>query len=73
MVAEEILTLVPDAVETGMIAGCYEVAEVEVTGTARAAGFAKVAGFEEVADPVEAWSPALPELLEESDLAHSRS
>lgn len=71
MVAAEILTLVPDAVETDMIAGYYEIAEVAVTGTARAAGFAKVAGFEEVADPVEAGSPALPELSGESNLAHS--
>lgn len=57
MVAVEILTLVPDAVETDMIADCCEIAEVGLIETARADGFAKVA------DPVEAGSPALPEPL----------
>lgn len=63
MVAVEILTLVPDAVETDMTAGCFEIAELDVAERARADGFAKVAGLGEVADPVEAGSSALPELL----------
>lgn len=77
MVAVEILTLVPDVVETDMIAGYCEIAAVDFAETARAGGFAKVpgfvkaAGFGEVAGPVEAGLPALPELAGESDLAHS--
>lgn len=68
----EILTLVPDAVETDMIAGYYEFAGVGDSETARAGGFAKVAGFVEVAVPVVVGLPALPEPGAESGLAHSR-
>lgn len=71
MVAAEILTLVPDAVEIDTTAGYCEIAEVDFAETARAGGFGKVAGFGVVAGQVEVALPALQELTGESGLAHS--
>lgn len=61
----EILTLVPDVVETDMNADWYEIAEVAGAEAVRAVGFAEVGWFGEVADPVEVGLPARPELLAE--------
>jgi hypothetical protein len=56
----EIVTRGPDVVDTEMIVGYCEIAEIEDSGNATAAGEAVVAELDEVADPAEFGFVVLP-------------
>jgi hypothetical protein len=59
-VAVEIVTRGPGVVDTDMMVGYCEIAEIEDSGNAKAAGLAEVAELDEVADPAEFGFAVLP-------------